>query len=135
MGGRGSSSSAASSRSAEAKARLSQIAENFAGARDVGGRDYAAAAQAASELAGAQRLRELLKSNDLYVLERELGNGSTTTLGKLDDLAASTNKPLGMAASSYSALADRLSRLHAKGFTNAEIAGAAKFGSLLRETL
>lgn len=49
--------------------------------------------------------------------------------------SSGTNKPLGMSASSYSSLSDRLSRLHAKGFTNAEIAGAARFGSLLRETL
>ena len=132
MGGRGASSASATSSGSSLKRQLQGIVEqiNSVGRPNAGQRDYATIAQTAADLVGTSKLKSLLGEHSLSVISRELGgSGGTGNLGKLNDLAESVNRPLGMSDGKWANLGERLGKL------NEEISAVIRFDKWLKETV
>ncbi len=138
MGGRGASSTSATSNGSSLKRQLHGIVDqiNSIGRPNAGQRDYATIAQTAADLIGTSKLKGLLGEHSLSVLSRELGgSGGTGNLGKLNDLAERTNRPLGMSDATWADLGERLGKLNGAGYTNEEISAVIRFDKWLKETV
>lgn len=126
----------ASKRSALKSQLLASVKVHEGKRLNAGQKDYVALARTAADLVGTSKAKSLLESRDVSALSKELNiSGGFGGLGKLNDLSAGRNRPLGMSDGKWSGLGKRLSSLNSKGYSNEEIAAAIRFDRLLRDAL
>lgn len=132
MGGRGAHSASSqtnelSSHNAALKDFLDQGAAEYAKGRNAASKELSAEASAMSAMIGSDRLNTLLDSGAFSRIKSIMKfNGLAS--GKINDMLAGHNKPLGMNAENFSNLQESLKNLKSMGFSNEEIAGAARWG-------